>query len=164
MYITGIETTKVTSAQEFALGTIGMNQDGKVWKYVEIKNTTATVAGVAGDCVSYAVDAGYNISRVVSDVTDAAAAPVGAGLLGGTIVGTLAVAEYGWIQIGGRAIANAAIGGTPADGDQLMASTTDKALTRQLYSGTTPNIIAIGASVAIGTDVSAKHVACQFAY
>lgn len=162
MYITGIKTDAYTSTAEYTLGTLGATHDGKIWKYVEIENTTATVAGVAGDLVAYGVNDGYNVSKVVTDFTDAAAAPVGAGLLGGTITGTAGTSEFGWIQVRGRATANAAIAGTPADGDQLMASTTDKALTKQTFAGTSPAIAAAGAFVAIGADVSAKHVACMF--
>lgn len=164
MYISGIDSTAVTSAPEFGLGQIGMNSDGKVWKYVQILNTTATVAGVAGDVAAYFAAVGHSTHRVVLDKTDADAAPIGAGLLGGTVTGTLAVAEYGWIQIKGPATANTAIGGTPADGDQLMAGTTDLALEKQLFAGTTPNIAAVGSYCGAGTDVTAKLVACDFPF
>ena len=164
MYITGIKTDRVTAAPEFKLGIIGMNSDGKVWKYVKILNTTATVAGVAGDLAAYAAATGHSTNTVVLDKTDADAAPVGAGLLGGTVTGAAGTAEYGWVQVKGPATANAAIGGTPADGDQLMAGTTDKALTKQLFAGTTPNIAATGAFCGRGTDVSAKLVDCDFPF
>lgn len=164
MYITGIKTDVVSSSPEFTPGTIGMNHDGKVWKYVKIMNTTATVAGVAGDLVSYFKEVGHGQARVVTDVTDADGVPIGAGLLGGTIVGTLAVAEYGWIQIKGPATANQALAGTPLDGEPLVASATDKTLTRQLFAGTSPTIVANGAMVAIANDVSAKLVVCDFPY
>jgi len=164
MYITGIDSTRVTADPEFTPGALGMNHDGKVWKYVKILNTTATVAGVAGDVACYFAAIGHRDSRVVLDNTDADAVPVGAGLLGGTVAGVAGTAEYGWVQIKGHAVANQAIAGTPADGDSLMASTTDKVLTVQLFAGTTPNIAETGAKVAVGTDVSAKFVACDFPF
>lgn len=164
MYITGIKTDRVTATAEFTPGVLGRNHDGKVWKYVKILNTTATVAGVAGDLAAYAAATGHNTAAVVLDKTDADAAPVGAGLLGGTVTGTAGTAEYGWIQIKGPATAAQTIGGTPADGDLLKAGVTDKALTKLLFAGTTPNIAADGAYCGVGTDVSAKLVACDFPF
>lgn len=164
MYITGIDSDRVDSSAEFRLGSIGMNHDGKVWKYVQIKNTTATVAGVAGDCCSYGAATGHGNNLVVLDQTDADAVPVGAGLLGGTVAGVAGTSYYGWIQIKGAATANQAIGGSAADGDPLIASTTDKVLSRQLFAGTTPNIAANGARVAISNDSSAKLVICDFPF
>jgi hypothetical protein len=47
-----------------------------------------------------------------------------------TVAGVLATAYYGWVQCGGFAIVNQTIAGsTPADGDGLFLSTTDKTLT-----------------------------------
>lgn len=163
-YMMGADLDRVTTESEFTLGTQVTDFDGKIYKYVQIQNTTATVAGVAGDVVAYGAATGHNVNLVVTDFTDADAAPVGAGVLQAAVAGVLATAEYGWVQIKGRATLNAVIGGTPSDGDQLTASTTDKALTRQLFAGTTPNIVPSGAGVAVGTDVSAKLVACDFPF
>ena len=162
MHITGMNVAQVDTVRQWKLGTLGRDADGKVYKYVQLKNTTATVAVVAGDAVAYGVDSGYLNGLVVSDVTDAATIPVGAGLVQATIAGVAGTSYFCWIQIRGSAITAQAIGGTPADGDQLMMSTTDKVLTKQLFAGTTPNIAAAGPGVAIGTDVSAKHITCNF--
>lgn len=164
MRIQGVDVTSVTSTVgDFALGTVVVSTDSSLaFKYVQLQNTTATVAGVAGDVVAYGAATGHSVSLVVTDKTDADTAPVGAGVLMATVAGVLAVAEYVWIQIKGPATLNTAIGGTPADGDQLMAGTTDLAVTKQLFAGTTPNIAAVGAYVGTGTDVSATLIACDF--
>lgn len=155
--------TEVTTTQKETLGKIRV-EGNKVYKYVQILNTTATVAAVAGDIVAYFAATGHSTNRVVTDKTDADAAPVAAGAVQAAVAGVLAVAEYGWIQIKGPATLNTAIGGTPADGDQLMAGATDKALTKQLFAGTTPNIAATGAYAGVATDESAKLVALDCPY
>lgn len=164
MYISGIKSDRVTSSAEFTVGVLGTNHDGKVWKYVKILNTTATVAGVAGDLAAYAAATGHSTATVVLDFTDADAKPFGAGLLGGTITGTAGTAEYGWIQIKGTATANQTLADTPADGEELMASTTDKTLTALEYAGTTPNIRPVSARCAVAHDASADLIACDFSF
>lgn len=157
--------TEVASSDVENVGTLRW-EDGKCYKWVKLLNTTATVAGVAGDAVSYSVDAGYSNHWVVSDVTDSndTTNPTGAGLLCGTVAGVAGTTYYCWIQIKGPATANQALGGSAADGDQLCASATDKVLRKQLYSGTTPSIAALGARVAVALDASAKIIACDFPF
>lgn len=166
MYIMGIDPTRVDTTAKWRLGSIGANFDGgfKVYKYVEIKNATATVAGVAGDVVAYFAEVGASTGRVVTDKTDADSVVVGAGVLGAAVAGVLAVAEYAWIQIKGPATLNTAIGDSAADGDQLMAGATDLALQRMKYTGTSPNIVPVGPCVAICNDTTAKLVSCDFPY
>lgn len=156
--------TEVGSRALFPLGTNYTAPNGKIYKYVKILNTTATVAGVAGDVAAYAAATGHNTATVVLDRTDADSAPVGAGVLVGAVAGVAGTAEFGWIQIKGPATANTDLGGTPADGDLLMAGTTDLALEKALFAGTTPNIAAAGAIVAIATDDSAGLIACDFPF
>lgn len=151
MYIMGIDPTRWVSenAAEHALGSLGANitaQGIKTYRYVKLRNETATVAVDGGDAVAYIASPATDdeANTVVSDNTDAATKPICAGLaeadadgnfsLDGTLVssiaGTLATAYYGWVQCGGYATANADIAGTtPADGDALFLSTTDKTLT-----------------------------------
>ena len=142
-YIAGIKTDTWTLVQEFGLGTLGMTidpQGTKVWKYVKLRNESATVAvagtssaaGVplTGSILAYlaapANDA--EINTVVSDYTDAETIPVGCGAAFAAIVGTLATAYYGWLLTKGYYIDVTAIGGT-SDNDQVMCSSTDLTLT-----------------------------------
>ncbi|MBK8200388.1 MAG: hypothetical protein IPK75_18730 [Acidobacteria bacterium] len=141
MYITGINpAADWTSTPEFKLGTMGavMGAYGMtMYRYVKLRNETATVAVVAGDMLAYlaspAAGSGATLNdefhTVVSDNTDAATKPIAAGMAGASVAGVASTAYYGWVQCGGFAIVNQTIAGTPADGDGLFLSTTDKTLT-----------------------------------
>lgn len=133
-------------------------EGAKLYKWVRLQNVTATVAGVAGDMVAFFKETGGEDGRVVTDNTDADAKPIPAGMLLGTVAGVLAVAEYCWIQVQGHATVNQTILDTPADGDELALSTTDKTLAVAKYSGTTPNIVRVLQPAGYGNDVSAKKV------
>jgi hypothetical protein len=130
MIQTGANLTSNDSTAQFALGTIFEAYGGKKYKYVELKNETATVAGAVGDVVGYlGSPSATENNTVVTDNTDAATKPVGAGVLGVAVVGTLAVAEYVWVQVTGPFTATQNLAGTPADGDAVYLSTTDLTLT-----------------------------------
>lgn len=141
MYITGINpSADWTSTPEFKLGTLGavMGAYGMtMYRYVKLRNETATVAVVAGDMLAYLASpvagSGATLNdefhTVVSDNTDAATKPIAAGMAGAAVAGVLATAYYGWVQCGGFAIVNQTIAGTPSDGDGLFLSTTDMTLT-----------------------------------
>lgn len=170
---TGLQTsflgpvTQVDSAAKYDLGTHRF-EGGKVYKYVELKNATATVAVTAGaDPVFYKADTGYGASQVVSDLTDADAVPVGAGIVAGTVAGVLATSYFCWIQIKGLATLGTAIAAsvdaTPvaaADGDVLVVGAADKTLRRA------NTVIDADAErrreVAVATDASAKEIICDF--
>jgi len=95
--------TDVDSVAREALGTLRF-EGNKVFKYVEIKNVTATVAGAKGDPVAYGAAGGYNTSKVVLDLSDAdGTKAIAAGVLQGTVAGVLATSYFGWIQIKGPA-------------------------------------------------------------
>jgi len=144
-------------------------EDNKLFKYVKFLNTTATVAGAAGDVVAYTAEDGYDDSEVCTDLSDADSKPVGAGILQATITGTLAVAYFCWIQIKGMTTLNIAIetsnDGSPVaagDGDPLVIGDADKTLRRRntvvdADSEVLPN-------VAIAMDASAKTVICDFPF
>lgn len=105
-------------------------EDGKWYKYVEIRNTTATVAGVAGDPVAYFALTGVANHRVVIDLSDADAVPVPAGLLMGSVAGVhtpTSVSYYGWIQLTGSAVVPTAITNGVV-GRPVCLTTTDKTL------------------------------------
>jgi hypothetical protein len=148
MYITGIDpAADWTSVREFALGTLGATvgpQGTKLYRYVKLRNETATVAVVAGDMLAYlaspAVGSGATLNdefhTVVSDNSDAATKPIAAGMAGAAAAGShnggtgsTPISYYGWVQIAGFAIVNQTIAGTPTDGDGLFLATTDKTLT-----------------------------------
>lgn len=121
--------TAVDSTDKEGVGTLRFEGD-KIYKYVKIQNTTATVAGAAGDPVAYFAVTGPTDHRVVLDLTDASAQPVGAGVLMGTVAGVLTVAYYGWIQVSGLATLLTDVQGTPVIGSGCMMSTTDKQMTK----------------------------------
>lgn len=100
--------TDVTSDRKDPLGALRC-ENGVWYKYVQLKNVTATVAGVAGDPVSYFALTGVVSGQVVLDVSDADAQPVGAGLLLTTVAGVAGTSYYCWVQISGVAIVPTAV-------------------------------------------------------
>lgn len=116
--------TDVGSVAQEPLGTIRV-EGNKKYKYVNIKNHTATVAGVAGSMVGYYALTGYLNNRVVIDLSDADSPVFAAGALCGTVVGTLDVDYYGWIQIKGACTLDTAVTNGAAS-DPIYLSTTDK--------------------------------------
>jgi len=126
--IAGASLTRVDSEAKHAVGTVNTNYNGKIYKYVKLLNTSATVTGAAGDVVGYDVTAGVD-GTVVTDNTDASTKPVGAGVLAATVAGVAGTAEYLWVQVAGPFTANQNLAGTPTDGDALFLSTTDLTLT-----------------------------------
>ena len=124
----GIDPTVVDSSPKFNLGQLGTSDNSsKVYKYVKLRNETATVAGAAGDVDAYLASPASEEEQntVVLDNSDAATKPVGAGVLQATVTGAQNTAEYIWVQVSGYATANATLAGSPADGDALFLSTTD---------------------------------------
>jgi len=130
MLTIGVILTQVDTSAEFAEGTIYQDFSGKKYKYVKVLNETATVAGAAGDVVGYlGSPSATENNTVVTDNTDAATKPVGAGVLQAAVAGVPGTAEYTWVQVTGEFTANQTLAGTPADGDAAFLSTTDKTLT-----------------------------------
>lgn len=139
--------TDVNSTAQEVLGSLRF-ENNKVYKYVEIKNTTATVAGVAGDCVAYFAATGYGNNRVVLDLSDAdATVAFAAGILCGTITGTLGVSEYGWIQIKGAATLSIAVT-SGAAGKTFKLTTVDKTAT--VGTAATDNVMGISVNATTG--------------
>jgi len=161
VYLTPL--TAVDTADKEGVGTLRF-EGNKVYKYVKLQNTTATVAVAAGDPVAYDAEVGHSVSQVVSDMSDADAAPFGAGIIQGTVAGVLAVAYYCWIQIKGSAVVLTTVADTPVDGQEISMSTTDKTLTITEYAGTSPNIRQVAACMGIVQDATADLLAldCVF--
>lgn len=116
---------EVSLVKRDQLGAI-REEGGKWYKYVNIRNVTATVAGVAGDGVAYASGTGYLNNRVVVDLSDAdATKALAAGVLAAAVAGVAGTDYYGWIQIKGqRTLAIAVTGGVAGQGFNL--TTVDK--------------------------------------
>lgn len=146
----------VDTSDKEGVGTI-RREGNKTYKYVKLQNVTATVAVADGDVVSYRADQ-YDTHHVVSDATDADAAPIAAGVTLATIAGVAGTAYYVWIQIQGHKILLQALAGTPVAGDELVASTTDKTATRRTYAGTTPAIVPNGSLLGVVQHVTNKDV------
>lgn len=128
--LVGVLITQVDSEAKFTEGVVYTANTGNKYKYVKVLNETATVAGAAGDVVAYLGSPGATENNtVVTDNSDAATKPVGAGVLQAAITGATGTAEYTWVQVSGPFTANQTLAGSPADGDALFLSTTDKTLT-----------------------------------
>jgi hypothetical protein len=120
--------TDVDSSDREGVGTLRF-EGNKVYKYCKIMNTSSTVAGVAGDAVGYFALTGYADSRVVLDLSDAEATMAfPAGILVGTVTGTQAVAEYGWVQIKGPATLSTSVNSAAA-AQSFKLGATDKTFT-----------------------------------
>ena len=154
VFLTPLDTVDTTDLE--GVGTLRF-AGNKLYKYVSLKHTGATVSGVAGDCVSYLAVTGGIAQAVVIDDDDADAVPNGAGILMATVAGVDGTTYYLWIQIKGPATLAQTIAGSPDDGQPLSASGSDKTLTLLLDTG--------GDSltrVAIAVDESAKTVILDY--
>ena len=128
--LAGVILTSNDSEAQFAEGTVYTHYTGRKYKYVKLLNESATVAGAVGDVVGYLKEpTSSENNTVVTDNTDAATKPVGAGVLGVAVVGAPASPEFIWVQVQGEFTAGTNLAGTPADGDALFLSTTDLTLT-----------------------------------
>lgn len=134
--------TDVTTSATNDLGTIYVEKSSggtvKRYKYVMIKNVTATVAGAAGSMVAYSTVAngGYSSNWVTVDLTDADNLPFAAGALLATVTGTAGTAYYGWIQIGGLVTLDTAIT-SGADGAPIYLTATDKTAAKAIEADST---------------------------
>lgn len=153
--LTAVESTDIEG-----VGTLRF-ENSKVYKWVRLQNTTATVAGAAGDAVAYDNEDGHLNSHVVVDCSDASTIPVGAGMLLATVTGTAGTAYYCWIQIKGHIVASTTLGGSAGDGHCLYKSTTDKELAKAAEADSTAVYKQV---VGYTPDASAKYVICDFPF
>jgi len=121
-YIVGMDLTVSDPTPNFKLGAIGQDFLGYLYKYVQYNAGAGTIAAVAGNIVGYYAPGGVSAGSttvVTSDVSDTA------GAMAGMLMAVITTAQYGWIQIKGRAtITPAFVSG--ADGNALtLSSTTD---------------------------------------
>ena len=153
------QLTDVKSTDVEGVGSLRF-ENGKVYKWVHFKNTTATVAAAAGSLVGYGAVTGYDNSLVVADLSDADAQVLPAGVTLATITGTLATSYYVWIQIKGYTTLDTAIT-SGADGAPIYLTTTDKTAAKAVEADSA----AVYKNVCgIAIDASAKTVAldCPF--
>jgi hypothetical protein len=128
--------TDVNTVAQEPLGTLRF-EGIKVYKYVEFKNTTATVAGAAGTMVAYNAATGHLNNKVVADLTDADAIPIPAGTTLATVTGTLATSYYCWIQIRGDSTLDTAVT-SGAVGKGFTLTTTDRTCTVAVAGDVSP--------------------------
>lgn len=151
MYITGIDPTLATTSATFKLGSLGMDSDGKVYKYVTFNDGTAATDGVKGEvCYYYTLD-GYKLNTVTSDLSDSV--EIGAGVMSGV---ALTDGDYGWIQIKGPATLTIALT-AGADGDPLTPT------------GSADGTLDVSATVtdhvcAYAGDISDNEIICDFPF
>lgn len=150
-FITGADWDMVTTTQEFALGSVGMSHNGKVYKYVQYKEGAAATDGVAGEVAYYYAPSGTSAgsyTTVTSDLSDSA--EVGAGVLQAAMSDN----EYGWIQTKGPATLSIALS-AGADGDNLTPTGAGDG-TLDLNTAVTDHICAQI------IDADAKIIMCDF--
>ena len=157
-YILGVNPTDVftslNDANGVALGTIGRDQNGKLYKFIKYEQGAAAVAGVLGEVAYYATVAVGDATGtiVTSDLSDSD--EVGAGVLGAT----LADGEFGWVQVSGLATLSIALT-AGVDGDALTPTGAG--------DGTLDVNVATAANTDIcarAMDASAMIIMCDFVY
>lgn len=150
MRIMGIDLTQVDTSAEFELGTVAWDDGGKAYKYVQYKEGTAAVDGVAGEVAYYLATDGYKDSQVTSDLSDSD--EIGAGVL----QTAMSEDEYGWIQVRGFATLTIALT-AGADGDPLTPTgATDGTLDVNVATAANTHICARAG------DISDQEIMCDF--
>lgn len=87
-FILGLDVSKAYTSEDFELGTIGWDNDGKAYQFAKANGALAV-----GDVV------GIDETGDASPVTTTTSAPgAGQGLPAGVVVTALADNEYGWVQ------------------------------------------------------------------
>ena len=148
-YITGILTSRIDTAQEWALGTIGQTSDGKLYKYMQWDDGSAAVA-VAGEVAYYYLLDGYKTNIVTSDLSDSV--EIGAGV----IQAVMTDGQFGWFQIRGAATLTIALT-AGADGDPLTPTGAGDG-TLDVSAAVTDNVCAIAG------DASDNEIVCCFPF
>ncbi len=150
MRIMGIDLTRVDTTPEFDPGTIAWDDDGKAYKYLQYKEGTAAVDGVAGEVAYYLGADGYKLSQVTSDLSDSL--EIGAGVL--QVV--MSEDEYGWLQVRGFATLSIALT-AGVDGDPLTPTgATDGTLDVNVATAANTHICARAG------DISDQEIMCMF--
>lgn len=151
MFAIGAKIDQVDSAlSDWQLGALFMDNDGKIYKYIQYDEGAAAVDSVAGEvCYYYTLD-GYKSNIVSSDLSDSV--EIGAGVL----QAVMSDGEYGWIQIKGAALLTIALT-AGADGDPLTPT------------GSADGTLDVSAAVtdhvcAYAGDISDMEIICDFPF
>lgn len=152
MYILGIDTSEVHATPEFKLGQLGQVEDGRIYKYVQYKEGTAAVDGVAGEVAYYYTLDGYKNNQVSSDLSDSV--EIGAGVIPTGV--NPSEDQYFWIQIRGPATLTIALT-AGADGDPLTPTGSADG-TLDVSGLVTDNVCAIAG------DISDREIICTFPF
>jgi hypothetical protein len=154
MFVAGITPTKVSLAAdgpEFALGTLGTDYRGYVFKYVQYDTGAGGIAGAAGRVAYYYTLDGYKNNQVTSDLSDSI--EIGAGVLQAAMTD----GDYGWVQLTGPALLTIALT-AGADGDPLTPTGAGADGTLDVPTAVTDNICAIAG------DISDQEIVCRFPF
>lgn len=150
MYIIIDPSEAPSTTPLYTPGSLGMDHDGKIYKYLEYKEGTAAVDGVSGEVAYYYTLDGYKLFQVTSDLSDSI--EIGAGVL----QNTMSDGEFGWLQIKGAATLSIALtAGT--DGDPLTPTGAGDG-TLDLTTAVTDHICAYAG------DISDKEIICDFPF
>lgn len=133
-----------------ALGDVFYGSGGKIYKFVQYKEGTAAVDGVAGEVAYYYTLDGYKNFQVTSDLSDSV--EVGAGVLQAAV----SEDEYCWVQIKGPATLTIALT-AGADGDPLTPTGAADG-TLDVSAAVTDNVCAIAG------DISDLEIICDFPF
>lgn len=125
-------------------------EGNKCYKYIQYKEGTAAVDGVAGEVAYYYTLDGHKNNQVSSDLSDSI--EIGAGVL----QAALSDNEYGWVQIKGPATLTIALT-AGADGDPLTPTgSTDGTL--DVTTDVTDHVCAYAG------DISDQEIICDFPF
>lgn len=152
----GAELTRAYTATDIdqgrapALGDVYFGTGATVYKFIQYKEGTAAVDGVAGEVAYYYTLDGYKLNQVTSDLSDSV--EIGAGVL----QAALSEEEYGWVQIKGPATLTIALT-AGADGDPLTPTGAADG-TLDVSAAVTDNVCAIAG------DASDNEIVCDFPF
>lgn len=151
MFAIGAKIDQVDAAlSDWQLGALFMDNDGKIYKYIQYDEGAAAVDSVAGEVAYYYTLDGYKNNIVSSDLSDSI--ELGAGVL----QAIMSDGEYGWIQIKGAALLTIALT-AGADGDPLTPT------------GSADGTLDVSAAVtdhvcAYAGDISDMEIICDFPF
>jgi len=133
---------------QFTPGTHGIDDDGKIYKYLKFDEGAAGVDGVIGEVAYYYLASGFDAHICTSDLSDSV--NVGAGV----IQVVVSDGEYAWFQIKGAATLTIALT-AGADGNALTPV------------GSADGTLDVSALVtdhvcAYADDISAFEIVCDF--
>ena len=150
MYVQGIRETIVSDSAKFLPGQLGMNSDGRVYRYVQYQGGAGSVAAVVGQVTYYWTEDGYKNNQVTSDLADSR--QVGAGVLHSAPNS----GQWCWIQIKGPITLSINLtAGT--DGDPLTPT--------GATNGTLDVVSLLGShTCAYAGDISERDIICDFPF